>query len=111
MKSPDLVSFFVVMTPVWCLLAYWAWEWMTLRKIPDPKPGDIWRSQYSGRAIRIERVRLTDCGTLSWDFAFETAKGEYNCIPMSGYDRRNWRFMVREEKRVLENTTQKGPQC
>ena len=52
MKSPDLVSFFVVMTPVWCLLAYWAWEWMTPRKIPDPKPGDIWRSQYSGRAIR-----------------------------------------------------------
>lgn len=91
----------ITTSPMLVLIAYWAWEWMTLRKIPDPKPGDIWRSQYSGRAIRIEKVRLTDSGVLTWDYAFESAPGEFNCIPMTRYGRRDWRLMVRDEKRVL----------
>ncbi len=90
-------------------LAMFLHDWWTLRGIPDPQPGDIWRSQNSGEAVRIDKVGLTHCGMLTWDYTIETAPGEFNCIPMTGFSRRDWRLMVRDEKRVLENT--KGPQC
>ena len=101
----------MVTIPLWCFLAYLVWEWWTLRRIPDPQPGDIWRSQHSGRAFRVEQVGLTDTGTLTWDFCIETASGQFNMLPMTGYGRRDWRLTVRDEKRVLEKTNQKGPQC
>lgn len=84
-------------------------QWLSLRGIPDPKPGDIWRSLNSGEAIRIETVGRAHSGELIWTFSIETAPGEFNCIPMTGYSHRDWRLMVRDEKRVLDKT--KGPQC
>jgi len=54
-------------------LAMFLHDWWTLRGIPDPQPGDIWRSQNSGEAFRIDKVGLTHCGMLTWDYTIETA--------------------------------------
>lgn len=83
-------------------------RWWYVRNLPPPAVGQVWRSQHSGRRIRICDVRTTDQGTLDWTFQIEStgswAIDGFNPIPMSGYGLRNWWFMLYEERRVLEAT-------
>lgn len=70
---------------------------------PDPATGQVWRSQHSGRAIRVAKIRTSDCGKL-WhiDLQHETDCGEFNPLPLSYcMFPAQWRRKLRIEGRKL----------
>jgi hypothetical protein len=81
---------------------------MLLRRLfgldfPDPATGQVWRSRHSGRAIRVQSVRRSDCGEL-WHVALQHDDGKGDFIPIAMdycmYPAQ-WRRMLRDEGRVL----------
>jgi hypothetical protein len=80
-----------------------------LRKVfgldfPDPEAGQVWRSGFSGRLMKVDDVHVTDCGTPIIYVAHEHADAldgwliaMHYCV---GLD--EWRRRLREERRVLQ---------
>lgn len=70
---------------------------------PDPEAGQVWRSRHSGRAIRVDQVRRSDCGKL-WHIYLqhETDNGQFTPLPLSYcMFPSQWRRMLRDEGRQL----------
>lgn len=69
---------------------------------PEPAVGQVWRSRYSGRAIRVDGVRRSDCGAM-WFCDIATEERDGWSIPMFAcmYPSQ-WRRMLRREGRALE---------
>jgi hypothetical protein len=72
---------------------------------PDPQVGQVWRSRHSGRAFRVDRVQLSDDGTVWHVDKRHEVNGGFNTIGMSysyyRYYPNQWRRMLREEGRTL----------
>lgn len=85
-----LIIFVLVVTNAW-----------RFQRIPPPQVGQVWRSEHSGRQIRISEARIGDSGQLLWAYQLQRGDG-WNPVNMSGEGGLyGWRQMVRDERRVL----------
>jgi hypothetical protein len=68
---------------------------------PDPEVGQRWRSQNSGRSIRVEQVDVTDDGFVIVVVAHEQRDGDFSLGTYYAFSIWQWRVNLRQERRVL----------
>ncbi len=79
--------------------------------IANPRTGQIWRSEHSGRAILVSDVEKTDTGVVVVSVKHERDQlHDFNGIQDSyAFGLGQWRARIREEARFLELTLHSFP--
>lgn len=108
MTSQEAQIALPIVISVTALIVWYAWRAVEGPRCIPPAVGQVWRSQHSGRSIEVVKVRTHDNGCIEWSIVQRDrvllrpgSRDPLPNIPQTYLGLREWRSMIREEKRVL----------